>query len=466
MPSDNLPPEDKAPAGRYDPKTYRLLSFHDHVAKFRDGSDTPRAYLERCIETIEKLEPEVKAFAFLNLDRARKAADESGQRYKKGQPLSPVDGMPVGIKDLIETADMPTEFGSDLFRGYQPIRDAASVYFLRKGGAVLVGKTVTVCLGGGDPAITRNPFDTRRTPGGSSSGSAAGVAARMFPLALGTHGRGSTIRPSSFCGVFGIKPTYGAINRQGTYSAAHSMDHLGVLGGDLSDVWISARYMARHAGGDPGEPGLYGGPTSPPARKPARLIRLDMAGWPVAEDGAKEGFERLIQGLKSAGVEIFTRKDDPAIEAYEKVLATTPQLWAALYRFEMRWPLFQYRDYDENKLPPRLKKGLSEGDNTSQESYREALMERVNFRAMHEELSKRADGFITLSSPGPGPIGMDQGSAIFNEASSVLGAPAVNLPLLAVDGVPTGVQILGPWHGDEKLIALGRWLAEDFFPKA
>lgn len=181
------------PAGRYDPCAHRMLSFHDAVAGFRDNRDTPRAYLERCIERIEALDGAVMAFAFLNLDRARKAADESGARYKAGRPLGPVDGMPVGIKDLIETHDMPTEFGSELFRGHQPLTDAACVRALRQGGAVLVGKTVTVCFGGGDPARTRNLFDARRTPGGSSSGTAAVVASRMLPVALGTP----AVRPSA-----------------------------------------------------------------------------------------------------------------------------------------------------------------------------------------------------------------------------------------------------------------------------
>jgi Asp-tRNA(Asn)/Glu-tRNA(Gln) amidotransferase A subunit family amidase len=449
-----------SPAGVYDPATHRMLSFHDVALKFRDGSDTPRAYLERCLERIEALEPAVMAFAFLNVERARKAADESTKRHREGRVLSPVDGLPIGIKDLIDTYDMPTEYGSDLFRGHQPIADAACVHALRHGGAVLVGKTVTVCLGGGDPAKTRNPFDTRRTPGGSSSGTAAAVASRMVPAGLGTHARGSTIRPASFCGVYALKPTYGAINRQGAFSQAYSMDHLGVFGGTLSDMWIVARFIAREAGGDPSHPGLYGAPTPPAPHKPARLIRLDMAGWAVTEPSAKEAFERYIAGLSGAGVEIVTRRDDTAIEAYEAALAETPKLWANLYRFEMRWPMLQYRDYYPDRMPPRLLRGLEEGAHMTQETYRAALVARAHLRAMHDELAKRVDGFVTLSSPGPGPIGMDQGSAIFNEASSILGAPAINLPLLAVDRAPVGVQLLGPWDGDEWLTSTARWLAE------
>jgi Asp-tRNA(Asn)/Glu-tRNA(Gln) amidotransferase A subunit family amidase len=450
------------PAGRYDPRTHRMLSFHDAVAGFRDNRDTPRAYLERCIERIEALDGAVMAFAFLNLDHARKAADESGARYKAGRPLGPVDGMPVGIKDLIETHDMPTEFGSELFRGHQPLTDAACVRALRQGGAVLVGKTVTVCFGGGDPARTRNPFDTRRTPGGSSSGTAAAVASRMLPVALGTHARGSTIRPASFCGVYALKPTFGAINRQGSFSMAYSMDHLGVFAGTLSDMWRTARFIAREAGGDPSHAGLYGGPVPPPPRKPTRLIRLDTAGWPAAEPAAKAAFEAYVARLVDAGVEIITRRD-AAIEAYEAAHTRTPQLWTNLYRFEMHWPMLQYRERHADKMPQRLLKGIEGGAHLTQETYREALTERDKFRALHDLLAASADGFITLSSPGPGPIGMDQGSAIFNEASSILGAPAINLPLLAVDQAPLGVQLLGRWHEDERLTAVARWLAETHF---
>ena len=455
--------EGTSPAGRYDPKTHRMLSFHDVVPKFRDGSDSPRAYLERCIERIEALEPQVKAWAWLDLPSARKKADESTARYKAGKALSPVDGLALGIKDLIETVDMPTEYNCDLFRGNRPIRDAAIVYFMKKGGAIPVGKTVTVCLGGGDPAHTRNPFDTRRTPGGSSSGTAAAVASRMIPMAFGTHARGSTIRPASFCGNYALKGTFGAINRQGVFSVAHSMDHVGVFGGTLSDMWIAASYAARHAGGDPGFPGLYGGAEAPKPLKPARLIRLDMAGWSTTPEPIKAQFEARVRALQADGVQVYSRKDDPTIEAYEKLLAATPQVWAALYRFEMRWPMYSYREYDKSKLPPRLLAGISEGDNTSRDSYRAALLDRDHLKAVHEDLARRVDGFITLSSPGPGPIGMDQGSAIFNEASSIIGMPALNLPIFAAEDVPFGLQLLGPWHGDERLTAVGRWIAETHF---
>lgn len=450
-----------APAGKYRLGALDTVSFFERRKTFLEGADTPRQYLERCIERIEAVDAPVMAWAFKNYEGARGAADESTRRYKHNRALSYVDGMPLGIKDLYETADMPTEYGSDLFRNNRPIRDAAAVYYLRHGGALLLGKTVTVCFGGGDPSRTRNPFDTRRTPGGSSSGSAAAVGAGMIPVALGTHGRGSTIRPASFCGNFALKPTYGAINRQGSWSAAHSLDHVGLLAATLSDAWITGRHASRYAGGDPGHPGLYGGMEPPEPRKPLRLIRLDTAGWPVTDEATKHAFERLIRSLREAGIEILSRADDPAIEAYEAMHATTPKLWQALYRFEMRWPLYQYRDHDKSKLEARLLAGLAEGADTSQERYRAALVQRRHFRQMHAELMLRCDGFITLSAPGPAPIGRDQGSAIFNEGSSVLGCPAISLPLLLSEEMPVGVQLLGARDGDEHLTCVARWIAEE-----
>jgi len=447
----------------YDPKSHRLLTFHDAAQSFQDGSDTPRDYLERCLEKIHAIEEDVMAWEIINTEAARAAADEASARYAAGNQFSLVDGMPVGIKDLIETVDMPTEFGSTLFKGHQPLRDAASVNALRKGGAVILGKTVTVTFGGGDPARTRNPHDTRRTPGGSSSGTAAAVGAGTIPLAIGTHARGSTIRPASFCGTFALKGTFGAINRQGVFSAADSMDHLGVFGGSLSDIWITARHMAKLGGGDPGYPGLFGGDTAPPSRKPARLVHLDTAGWEQTDEATRSVYNEFLGSLTDDGVEIYRRADDPAIEAYEQVFAEMPELWRSLYRFEFQWPMLQYKERYPDKIPPRLLMGLKEAEGLSQAEYREALNRRVRIRDLHRQIAMRADGFITLSSPGPGPVGMDQGSAVFNEGSSVLGAPAISLPLLAVEGVPVGVQILGQFDEDERLTSLGRWLAEDHF---
>ena len=221
----------------YDPRTAHYLCFADARTAFADNRDSPRAWLERCLAQIARREPEIRAFAELDLEAARRAADESSERWRRGQALSSLDGMPVGIKDCFDVRGLPTRVNSALFADRIGEVDAAHVDALRRGGAVLVGKTTTTELTMALPAPTWNPWDLTRTPGGSSSGSAAAVAACMLPIATGSQVRGSVIRPASICGVIGLKPTFGALNRHGGVDPNPSLNHLGLLGGTLTDVW-------------------------------------------------------------------------------------------------------------------------------------------------------------------------------------------------------------------------------------
>jgi len=225
-------------AQTYDPREFKALTFHDVTPAFRNGSDTPRAYLERCLETIAVREPVVQAFVVLNEAGARRAAEASAARWKAGRPLSAIDGMPIAIKDLLETKDMPTQMGCESFRGNYPKRDNAAVWALRQAGAVVLGKSVTAELGGSHPGPTTNPWDSSRTPGGSSSGSAAAVAARMVPAALGTQVGGSIIRPAGYCGNVALKPTQGGINRGERQTT--SMGTTGVHAGCIATCHISS----------------------------------------------------------------------------------------------------------------------------------------------------------------------------------------------------------------------------------
>ena len=262
-----LAPDEKL---KLSPKPYLSAT-----ARFKTGSETPRDFLERCLAEIAALDPKIGAFVNLNLEGARAAADQATARWRAGEPRSPIDGMPIGIKDIIETADMPTENGSPLFAGFRSERDGASVAALREAGAVIVGKTVTTEFASTEPRGTRNPHDLRRTPGGSSSGSAAAVVAGMVSTALGTQVIGSTIRPASYCGCVGFKVSVGALNRGGSYDGL-SQSVTGVLAMTLEDAWQVAYEIASRAGGDPGYPGLFGPPSVPPARKPRRLAVLDL----------------------------------------------------------------------------------------------------------------------------------------------------------------------------------------------
>lgn len=240
-------------ARTYDPREFKALTFHNVTPDFRNGSDTPSAYLERCLETIAEREPVVRAFVVLNEAGARAAAEASAARWKAGRPLSAIDGMPIAIKDLLETKDMPTQMGCEAFRGDFPKRDNAAVWALRQAGAVVLGKSVTAELGGSHPGPTTNPWDPARTPGGSSSGSAAAVAARMVPAALGTQVGGSIIRPAAYCGNVALKPTQGGINRGERQTT--SMSTTGVHSGCIEDMWQVAIEIACRARGRPRTPG-------------------------------------------------------------------------------------------------------------------------------------------------------------------------------------------------------------------
>lgn len=451
----------------YDPREFRALSFHDAIARFRDGSDSPRAYLERCLETIAAREPVVRAFAALNEAGARAAADASTARWRADRPLSPIDGLPIGIKDLLETKDMPTQMGCEACSGNFPRRDNAAVWALREAGAVVLGKTVTAELGGAHPGPTTNPFDPARTPGGSSSGSAAAVAARMVPAAIGSQVGGSIIRPAAYCGNVALKPTQGGINRG--ERQATSMSTHGVHAGSIEDMWQVAIEIARRAGGDRGWPGLFGPPAPPPAVRPERLIVLETEGWPALDAPSRSAFEALLGGLRHAGVTLLRRVDHPWIEALERAIGDGRALAGAITAWENRWAHRSLVDQFPDGVSARAKAVLARAEAMSVDDYRALLMERAAAQQRYAAVAPLADAAITLACPGPAPLWAGDvpgqplaprptGDFVFNAPSSLLFAPAVTVPLLAVGGLPVGVQLMGQPHEDARVTALARWL--------
>jgi Asp-tRNA(Asn)/Glu-tRNA(Gln) amidotransferase A subunit family amidase len=456
-----------APLTSYDPRTFQALTFHDAAARFRDGSDTPRAYLEWCLDTIAKREPVVRAFAALNETGARQAADASTARWKDGRPLSAIDGLPIGIKDLLETKDMPTEMGCEAYRGNFPTRDNAAVWALRQAGAVVLGKTVTAELGGSHPGPTTNPFDPARTPGGSSSGSAAAVAARMVPAAIGTQVGGSIIRPAAYCGNVALKPTQGGINRG--ERQATSMSTHGVHAGAIEDMWQVAIEIARRAGGDRGCLGLFGPLTPPPAVKPERLVVLETEGWAALDSASQSAFETLLEHVRQAGVTLLRRRDHAWIEALEHAIANGRALCTAITSWENRWSQRNLVDQHPDGVSARAKATLEKAEAMSPDDYRAALVEREVAQQRHRSLAPLADAVITLSCPGPAPLWSgDQpgqplaprptGDFVFNAPSSMLFAPAVTMPLMSVGGMPVGVQVMGQQHEDARMTAIARWM--------
>jgi Asp-tRNA(Asn)/Glu-tRNA(Gln) amidotransferase A subunit family amidase len=438
----------EAAASTFAPRPFLAAS-----KQFATGADTPRAYLERCLAALAAHEPAVGAFVTTEVEAARKAADAATARWRAGNRLSALDGMPVGIKDIIETHDMPTQMGSPLFAGWRGERDAASVYALRAAGAVVVGKTVTTEFAATHPRGTRNPHDPRRTPGGSSSGSAAAVATGMVAAALGTQVVGSILRPSSFCGVVGFKPTVGAINRGGSHDFL-SQSCTGPIAATLEDAWTVAREIARRVGGDPGFPRLAGPMTPPPAKKPRALAVLETPGWPVATAGARQELARAIERLRAADVTLLTRRDTPLVEKIESALAEAMPLTRAINEWEWVWPLNEYHRRDAGALSESMRERLKSAEAMQEGHYEKLIAARARIRASFAELAGIADGAVTLSAPGAAPVGLGwTGDPIFVVSGSLLGVPAVSLPLLEDEGLPLGLQVLGFAQRDADLFA-------------
>ena len=453
----------------YSPAAFRALTFHDAASRFADGTDTPRAYLERCLETIAQRESVVRAWVVMNQPGAREAADASTARWKAGRSLSAIDVMPVGINDLLETRDMPTQMGCEAWRGNFPKRDNAAVWALRGAGAVVLGKTVTTELGGAHPGPTTNPFDQGRTPGGSSSGSAAAVGARMVPAAIGTQVGGSIIRPASYCGNFALKPTQGAINRG--ERQATSMSTHGPHAGSIEDMWMLAIEIARRAGGDPGRLGLFGPASPPPARRPMTLAVMEAEGWRTLDDASRTAFGAIVGGLRAQGVTVLRRADHPLVESFEQALEGVQALTGVITGWENHWAIRNLVANNPDGVSARTKAVLAAAEAQSPDDYRAAVLKREEMRRSHEALAPLVDAVIAPASPGPAPLwtgdapGQPQvkrptGDAVYNTPSSALGAPVVTVPMTAVGGMPMGIQVMGQPHADAAVTAIARWMFE------
>jgi Asp-tRNA(Asn)/Glu-tRNA(Gln) amidotransferase A subunit family amidase len=425
---------------------------------FASGADTPRAFLERCLATLDRWEPKIDAFVNLNIAGARDAANRATERWREGKPLSPIDGMPVGIKDIIETIDMPTEQGSPLFASFRGGRDAASVQALREAGAVILGKTVTTEFAATFPRETRNPWDVTRTPGGSSSGSAAAVAVGIVSAALGTQVIGSIIRPAGYCGCYGFKPTVGAVNRGGSFDGLSQSAH-GAIAATLEECWVVTWEIARRAGGDAGYPGLFGPAKLPAAAQPRRVAFIETAGWSSASTGAKNAMDDGLARIKAAGVEVITRRTHKKLDAIEADIMQANQVSRAINAWEGRWPLNTYAARDAEQLSQHARDRLAQAEAMTLEEFRGLIAARDKSRALHAELADEVDACVSLTAPAAAPVGLDwTGDPACTVHTSYLGIPSVTLPVMWDDGMPLGLQVTGFTHGDAATFAAAGWV--------
>lgn len=444
-----------------EPATSEAMKLKGYVAlaaQLRSGKTTPREFLESCLDVIARLDKTVGAFLELNIERARRDADAAGARWRSGTPASAIDGMPIGIKDIIETIDMPTGQGSPLWKGFVTRRDSASVHALREAGALILGKTSTTEFAASTPwPGTFNPHDTKRSPGGSSSGSAAAVGAGMIPAALGTQVVGSILRPASYCGCVGFKPTVGAINRSGSYDHLSHSAH-GTLAASLADAWLVARAIADRIGGDPGNVGLRGTVDFSRRAKP-RLALLQTGGWKDIGDNARKAFEGATQRLAGAGISLRSRADDPLIETAEHGMAEALTVTRKINEWEGRWPLNTYADTDASKLSKLSQERLRNAVKMTQSDYAALIEYRNKARAAFGKAAENYDAFVTLSATGAAPIiGDHTGTPSMNVAASMLGTPAISLPVLEDENLPLGLQLMGGTDRDAALFESAVWV--------
>jgi Asp-tRNA(Asn)/Glu-tRNA(Gln) amidotransferase A subunit family amidase len=438
-----------------------VLDFSKARARFLKGEDNPHDFLERCIATIETRDRELCAFVTLGLQSARRAAEASARRYKEGRPLSAVDGLPLAVKDIMDTADLPTQMGNAIYAGWQPRWDAACVDALRTGGAIVVGKSTTTAFACGATNEAKNPLDPGRTPGGSSSGSGVAVGAGMVPIALGTQTQGSTLRPAAYCGVIGFKPTHGALSMQGVHPISATHDHLGVIGGTLDDVWCVASRIAI-AGGATGAPALEGAAEGAPrARKPKRLLVLRTPAWErEVDDTSRAAFEGLLVRLRDSGVELIERAQNCGLAALEDAFfGAFVDRSVDITSYEMKWPYRQYAERHGEMLEQRVHERLARANEMSPAYYAELLAEKARMKAQAKEVMIDADAILTLSASGPAPIGHSHtGSRTYLVFATFLQLPAFSLPLMESGGMPLGAQLIGHSGGDAELCAVANWM--------
>jgi len=423
--------------------------------KIRDGTLTSEEAVQACLERIRALEPKVQAWTFLDEEHALAQARALDQRKRDGEPLGPLHGVPVGVKDIIDTADMPTENGNAVQQGRTPRDDAAVVRMLRAAGAVILGKTVTTECAYFNPGKTRNPHNPEHTPGGSSSGSAAAVGAGMVPLALGSQTAGSVIRPAAFCGAYGFKPTHGLIPRTGILQLSRTLDHVGLFARSLDDLALLLEQLRGYDEGDPD--------TRPRARIPFREISreapplepmlafIKTPHWPRTDADTKDAFQELTEtlGKQVEEVELFPS----ATEAWD---------WhRTIMDAEMTVNLEPLWTKGKDKLSKQLQALLDRGREVRALDHQRALRRIAPaVESLDDLFMQRYDAILTPPALGTAPKGLGStGDPVFCSIWTLFGMPAITLPLMqGENGLPLGVQLVGRKGYDARLLRTARWL--------
>ena len=411
------------------------------------------AYIER----INKFEKEVKAWAFFDKKLLLEKAKEADDYKNSGKPTGPLHGIPVAVKDIVGTIEMPTECGTPIRKGKSYSQNAEIIDLLHSSGAIVMGKTATSELAYLGPPKTTNPHDNSRTPGGSSSGSAAAVASFMAPLAIGSQTGGSVIRPASFCGVVGYKPSYGLISRNGVLKTSEKLDQIGVFGKSVEDVALLVKILIKKDSFDPATiyfsaDNMISSVKEGPLYEP-KFIFYKTDFWKMIDKKSKEAFEYFIKSFKK-NIEIF---DTPSyfkdIHKYHQIIHET----------DLANNFSDYYKKSKNKLSKYMQSAIKNGNKYSGKEYAEAIDFMKRSYESYKEVFEDYHGILTPSSPGVAPKGLKStGTAEFNKVWSYLGTPCISLPLLqGENNLPLGIQLVGEKYDDNRFLGVASWIEKE-----
>ncbi len=433
------------------------LSANELVEKIKIGEVTSVEVCKAYLKRVEKFEKDVKAWAYIDKKTILEKAEEKDDYRKSGKPLGPLHGLPVGVKDIIGTEDMPTECGTILRKGMPESSDSEVVNLLKISGAIIMGKTVTTELAYFDPGKTTNPHDKTRTPGGSSSGSAAAVAAFMTPLSIGSQTKGSIIRPASYCGVVGYKPSYGLISRNGVLKQSSKLDQIGVFGKNVLDVALLSKSLIKkdlydkdtvHYSADNMIEECKKGPHFDP-----KFIFYKTKNWKNVDKSSQKAFEFLIRKFKK-NIEVF---DEPS---YFKDIHTYHQI---IHETDMANSFQKFYKNSKKKLGKKLVEAIERGMKYSASQYTEAIDFMDQSYRSYSEVFEDYHGVLTPSSTGVADKGLKStGSPEFCTVWTYMGLPTISLPLLTGENnLPLGIQLVGNKLDDLRFLGTANWLEEN-----
>jgi Asp-tRNA(Asn)/Glu-tRNA(Gln) amidotransferase A subunit family amidase len=430
------------------------LGLLDTLRAYREGRATVQDYVASCSERVTALEPRIQAWEWFDASRAMAEAEERAGGILQDLPLF---GIPVGVKDIIATRGIPTRYGSRIFANNVPTHSAWLVRRLEALGGLVMGKTVTTEFAYRQPGKTRNPWNTAHTPGGSSSGSAAAVAAGFVPIAIGTQTLGSVIRPAAYCGVVGYKPSYGAISRTGIHPFSATLDHVGVFARSVADAaWFGACLM----GPDPrdeatltrGPEKILRVPLEPPAGAP-RLAVVRTPKWPLASEAQKTHFDESLARLQEAGATLREVSLPRAFDdAWENVMVIMSRdAVKSFASIESRHRI---------RLSPHLIELLDRGHRVTPEQYAKARAKREEYRRWLDGVFERSDAIATIPATGEAPEGLSNtGDASFCALWTQTGLPAITIPSgFGPRGLPLALQIVGRYREDQHALEVAAWV--------